>query len=120
VPFLPPNQQCQSTEIICTVLLLHKYYEHLIAASFQQLVEHFCSKNDIHQFTQQNKCENRSRGQLLTDVFWSHFGRRGKGGCLCSGLGRVMLSGFVLLRLRLQRGDDFDCTLPLDLLDVAS
>ena len=67
--FLPPSQQRQSTEIICTVLLLHKYYEHLIAASFQQLVEHFCSKNDIHQFTQQNKCENRSRGQLLTDVF---------------------------------------------------
>jgi len=31
-----------------------------------------------------------------------------------------MLSDFVMLRLRLQRGDDFDCTLLLDLLDVAS
>jgi len=31
-----------------------------------------------------------------------------------------VLSGFVLLRLRLQRGDDFDCTLSLDLPDVAS
>jgi len=57
-------------------------------------------------------------GSYSRSCFCSHFGRRGKGGCWCSGLGLVVVGSFVLLRLRLQWGDEPDCTFLLDFLSA--